>query len=36
MFLVALDQTIVAAALPRIAADPRGGNGISWIVLIIC
>lgn len=32
MFLAALDQTIVAAALPRIAADLRGANHLVWIV----
>jgi EmrB/QacA subfamily drug resistance transporter len=34
MFLAALDQNIVAATLPRIAADLHGARGISWIVSI--
>ena len=29
MFLAALDQTIVATALPRIAADLHGGEHLS-------
>ncbi len=32
MFLAALDQTIVATALPRIAADLRGVDRLSWVV----
>jgi EmrB/QacA subfamily drug resistance transporter len=32
MFLSALDQTIVATALPRIAADLQGVAHLSWIV----
>ncbi|HWK43943.1 MAG TPA: MDR family MFS transporter [Stellaceae bacterium] len=32
MFLAALDQTIVATALPRIAGDLHGGEHISWVV----
>jgi EmrB/QacA subfamily drug resistance transporter len=32
MFLAALDQTIVATALPRIASDLRGVEHLSWIV----
>jgi EmrB/QacA subfamily drug resistance transporter len=32
MFLAALDQTIVAAALPRIAADLRDSGHMGWIV----
>ena len=32
MFLAALDQTIVATALPRISADLRGAEHLSWIV----
>jgi EmrB/QacA subfamily drug resistance transporter len=32
MFLAALDQTIVATALPHIAADLRGTEHLSWIV----
>ncbi|KAF8843669.1 MFS general substrate transporter [Paxillus ammoniavirescens] len=31
MFLAALDQTIVATALPTIVADIGGGNGYSWV-----
>src|SRR5215472_14281733 len=34
MFLAALDQNIVAATLPRIAADLQGASGISWVVSI--
>lgn len=32
MFLAALDQTIVATALPRIASDLHGVEHLSWIV----
>jgi MFS family permease len=32
MFLAALDQTIVATALPRIASELRGAEHISWVV----
>src|ERR1700689_2843809 len=32
MFLAALDQTIVATALPHIAADLSGAERLSWIV----
>jgi MFS family permease len=32
MFLAALDQTIVATALPRISADLHGIEHLSWIV----
>ena len=32
MFLAALDQTIVATALPTIAADLHGLNHLSWVV----
>ena len=32
MFLAALDQTIVATALPHIAADLSGTEHLSWIV----
>ena len=32
MFLAALDQTIVATALPRMAADLRGVSHLSWVV----
>lgn len=32
MFLAALDQTIVATALPRIAADLHGGEHLSWVI----
>ena len=32
MFLAALDQTIVATALPRISADLRGAEHLSWVV----
>jgi EmrB/QacA subfamily drug resistance transporter len=32
MFLAALDQTIVATALPRIAADLGGTQHLSWVV----
>jgi EmrB/QacA subfamily drug resistance transporter len=32
MFLAALDQTIVATALPTIAGDLRGLNHLSWVV----
>ncbi|KIJ16713.1 hypothetical protein PAXINDRAFT_27707, partial [Paxillus involutus ATCC 200175] len=31
MFLAALDQTIVATALPTIAANIGGGNSYSWV-----
>jgi EmrB/QacA subfamily drug resistance transporter len=31
MFMAALDQTIVATALPRIATDLRGLNKLSWV-----
>src|SRR5665811_2002347 len=31
MLLAALDQTIVATALPRIAVDLHGLNKISWV-----
>ena len=31
LFLAALDQTIVATALPRIASDLNGLNKISWV-----
>src|ERR1700691_899494 len=31
MFLAALDQTIVATALPRIATDLHGLNRLSWV-----
>lgn len=34
MFLAALDQNIVAATLPRIAADLHGATGISWVFSI--
>ncbi|WP_341705505.1 MDR family MFS transporter [Ferrovibrio sp.] len=32
MFLAALEQTIIATALPRIAADLGGAEHLSWIV----
>lgn len=32
MFLAALDQTIVATALPRISADLNGAGHLSWVV----
>ncbi len=32
IFLGALDQTIVATALPRIAADLGGMQHLSWVV----
>lgn len=32
LFLAALDQTIVATALPRIVADLGGIDQISWVV----
>lgn len=32
MFLAALDQTIVATALPTIAVDLRGWNLVSWVI----
>jgi EmrB/QacA subfamily drug resistance transporter len=32
MFLAALDQTIVATALPRMAADLHGVSHLSWVV----
>ncbi|MHB8342573.1 MAG: MDR family MFS transporter, partial [Mycobacteriales bacterium] len=32
MFLAALDQTIVATALPTIVGDLHGGNHLSWVV----
>jgi MFS family permease len=32
MFLAALNQTIVATALPRIAADLHGADHLSWVV----
>jgi EmrB/QacA subfamily drug resistance transporter len=32
MFLAALDQTIVATALPTIAGDLKGLNHLSWVV----
>ena len=32
MFLAALDQTIVATALPRIASDLHGVEHLSWVV----
>src|SRR5271154_7630964 len=32
MFLAALDQTIVATALPTIAGDLHGLNHLSWVV----
>ena len=32
MFLAALDQTIVATALPRITSDLHGLNQLSWVV----
>lgn len=32
MFLAALDQTIVATALPRISADLKGVEHLSWVV----
>src|SRR6202050_4840509 len=31
MFMAALDQTIVATALPRIATDLRGLSKLSWV-----
>jgi MFS family permease len=31
MLLAALDQTIVATALPRIATDLHGLNKLSWV-----
>src|ERR1700685_4307123 len=33
MFLAALDQTIVATALPTIVADLHGASHLSWIVV---
>jgi MFS family permease len=32
MFLAALDQTIVATALPTIVGDLGGANHLSWVV----
>ncbi len=32
LLLAALDQTIVATALPRIVADLHGLNHLSWVV----
>src|ERR1700744_1146734 len=32
MFLSALDQTIVATALPRISSDLQGVGHLSWVV----
>jgi len=32
LFLAALDQTIVATALPRIVQDLHGGEHLSWVV----
>ena len=32
MFLAALDQTIVATALPRMSADLKGAEHLSWVV----
>src|SRR5258705_5090238 len=34
MFLAALDQTIVATALPRIASDLHGVGHLSWVVSV--
>ena len=34
MFLGALDQTIIAAALPAIASDLGGFDAISWVASI--
>src|ERR1700721_1400483 len=31
IFLAALDQTIIATALPTIVAELGGGNGYSWV-----
>ena len=33
MFLAALDQTIVATALPTIVADLHGASHLSWVVV---
>ena len=33
MFLAAIDQTIVATALPAIAADLGGVERVSWVVI---
>ncbi len=32
LFLAALDQTIVATALPRMSADLHGVEHLSWVV----
>jgi MFS family permease len=32
MLLAALDQTIVATALPTIVSDLAGGNHLSWVM----
>ena len=36
LFLGALDQTIVATALPRIVADLNGLGRYAWVRLRIC
>ena len=33
MFLAALDQTIVATALPTIVADLHGASHLAWVVV---
>ena len=34
VFLAALNQTVVATALPRIAADLQGSSHLTWIIAI--